>query len=273
MGRKAKRDDRVVNRARVVDLGNKVRTVEIMCAGDLHIGDRHRDPHYMRNIRNWLDASKDRYLILVGDLFNAALKTSVSNVYEDVMTIDEAQQELTVWLSGIGDRLIASVSGNHDQRVQNAVGADVLRMAHELANVPYDGLEAFVTVKLGAYGYKSKSSKSPVCYQFYVTHGVGGGRLAGGKVNNLMRLKDIVVSDIYIQGHQHDPVCKPSVVWEWDSRKESIVQREQLLVVAPSSMARGGYAVAKAFSPVSAQIPIITLDGKDKHIGFRWETL
>lgn len=168
MGGKAKRDDRVVNKARVVNLGDEVRTVEIMCAGDLHIGDKNRDPRYMKSIRNWLDESKDRYLILVGDLFNAALKTSVSNVYEDVMTIDEAQQELTVWLSGIGDRLIASVSGNHDQRIQTSVGADVLRMAHELAHVPYDGLEAFITVKLGAYGYKSKTNKSPVCYQFYV---------------------------------------------------------------------------------------------------------
>lgn len=273
MSNKARRDNRVVNRARVVDLGDEVRTVEIMCAGDLHIGDKNRDPHHMRKIREWLDVSKDRYLILVGDLFNAALKTSVSNVYDDVISVDEAQRELTVWLSGIGDRLIASVSGNHDQRVQNAVGADILRMSHELADVPYDGLEAFVTVKLGAYGYKAKANKSPVCYQLYVTHGVGGGRLAGGKVNNLMRLRDIVVADVYVQGHQHDPVCKPAVVWEWDSRKESIVQREQLLVVAPSNMNRGGYAVAKAYSPVSQQIPIITLDGKDKHIGFRWETL
>ena len=63
MSNKARRDNRVVNRARVVDLGDEVRTVEIMCAGDLHIGDKNRDPHHMRKIREWFVNSQELLIV------------------------------------------------------------------------------------------------------------------------------------------------------------------------------------------------------------------
>ena len=105
-----------------------------------------------------------------------------------------------------------------------------------------------------------------VNYTVYVTHGVGGGRSAGDKVNSLLRLSEIVVADIYIQGHQHDPVVKPKVVNEWNNKNNGIVERHQMFVVTGSCLSRGGYAVAKAYPPVSTKSPVLTLNGRKKEI-------
>ena len=48
----------------------------------------------------------------------------------------------------------------------------------------------------------------------YATHGWGGGRTRGAKVNNLERLSHIVLCDIYCMAHVHAQVSFPSVtVW------------------------------------------------------------
>jgi predicted phosphodiesterase len=263
---------RVVAEASVIDLGN-VDEVELMLAGDQHIGDKQRDPRYMELIDEWVHGADNRYLGLTGDLFNAAIVGSKSDVYEETDTLEEATAFAVNWLKRLGDRIVFSVSGNHDQRVTSAVGLDPVANASSLAGVRYDGLEAYVTLKVGHWAYQSRGKRMPVSYMVYATHGVGGGRTDGAKLNSLTRLRDIVVADIYAQGHQHDPVIKPKVVTRWDPSGARIIRQDQLCIVTPGGLVRGGYAVAKAYAPTSVAIPVITLSGRDKHMTPRLETL
>lgn len=256
---------RAVCATRTVELGNSP-YVDLMLAGDLHIGEPHQDPHYMTFIRDWVNAKPDRYLLLDGDVFNAAIVGGKSDVYGETMTMNEAMSTATEWLRSVGSRLIINVCGNHDERIIRSVGIDPLQHASCEAGVVYDGLQSFTTIHVGQMGGYSKSVHRPVCYDIYCTHGVGGGRSVGAKANNLMRLREIVVADLYVMGHQHDTLIKPASIYEWNRRKDRIIEREQLCIVTPGGLMRGGYAVSKAYAPTSNDIPVVRLSGTDKRM-------
>lgn len=256
---------RHVRSVRPIDLGD-VDHVDIMCVGDQHIGEPNRDPLYMRFISDWANAESNRYVVLDGDIFNAAIVGGKSDVYGETMTVDEAMKVATRWLEGLGQKVIANVCGNHDERIIRSVGIDPVQHASSEAGVLYDGLEAFTTIHVGRASGEARSKGRPVCYDLYVTHGVGGGRSVGAKANNLLRLRDIVTADLYVMGHQHDTLVKPEVLYEWSNDHRAIIERQQLCIVTPGGMRRGGYAVAKAYAPTDMSIPIVRLDGHKKQM-------
>lgn len=243
-------------------------TMEIMCVGDFHIGDKHHSKSALDEIANWVGEKENRFITIDGDIFNAAITSSISDVYSEEYTLDECMQLFGNFIDNVTpDKILVCIDGNHDQRVWKSVGIDPVKYVCNNKGVRYSSGEAYVTVKLG-YWDKSKAvgNRPMVNYTVYVTHGVGGGRSAGGKVNSLLRLSEIVVADIYIQGHQHDPVVKPKVVNEWNNKNNGIVERHQMFVVTGSCLSRGGYAVAKAYPPVSTKSPVLTLNGRKKEI-------
>jgi hypothetical protein len=261
-----------VQRCRTVDLG-EVDSADVMFAGDTHFGDSLADPRYQRFIESWVHAEPDRWLVLTGDLLNCAIVGSKSFDYS-AGPVGDAMQQARVWLSSIGDRLIAQVHGNHDNRVARSVGIDVVRESTP-DGMPYDGAEAFVTLNVGQDVHSSRNrSRRPVSYSLYVTHGVGGGRTDGAKLNNVTRLREIVVADMYVQGHQHDQLIKPKTVYEWSNDHRSIIERQQYCIVTPGGLMRTdhglqGYACDLAYPPTSCELPVVTLDGRHRRMRAR----
>lgn len=240
--------------------------LDIMAVGDFHIGDKYFAPQCLDEISKWVKADKNRFVTIDGDIFNAALTNSISDVYSEEYTLDESMALFGDFIDDVTpSKILAVVDGNHDQRVWKSVGIDPVKYVCSTKGVRYGGSEAFLTIKLGNWENRKNNSRK-VTYNVYMTHGVGGGRSAGGKLNSLMRLSDIVVADLYIQGHQHDPVVKPKTVYTFNSRGDSVVERQQMFVVTGSCLERGGYAVAKAYPPVTTVSPIIHLDGSKKHM-------
>lgn len=243
-------------------------TMEVMCVGDFHIGDTNHAPKVLSDIVDWASGAANRFITIDGDIFNAALTSSISDVYSEEFTLDECVELFAKFIDDITpEKILVCIDGNHDQRVWKSVGIDPVKYVCQSKGVRYSSGEAYVTVKLGCWDKSKPVDKRPMInYTIYVTHGVGGGRSAGGKVNSLMRLSEIVVADIYIQGHQHDPVIKPKVINEWNSKCNGIIEREQMFVVTGSCLERGGYAVAKAYPPVCTKSPVLTLSGESKQI-------
>ena len=240
-----------------------LKSIEVMCVGDFHLGDAYHSTEIMQDIVNWVKAKKNRFITIDGDIFNAALKSSISDVYSERETLQESMDKFENFIDSVGaDRILVCIDGNHDQRVWNQVGIDPVRFVCNKKKVRYRSGEAYVTIKLGSHG----KSRGKIMYTLFVTHGVGGSRSAGGKLNNLMRLAEIVVADVYVQGHQHDPVIKPRVINEWSSQGNAIVQHKQVFVVTGSCLERGGYAVAKAYPPVLTKSPVLTFSGEKKEI-------
>lgn len=242
--------------------------MEIMCVGDFHIGDKNFSQEAFNDIIEWVGGNDNRFIVIDGDIFNAAITSSISDVYSEEYTLDECMTKFGEFIDEIGsEKILVCIDGNHDQRVWKSVGIDPVKYVCHNHGVRYASGEAYLTLKVGTYFDRKGNDKNrAVTYRLFVTHGVGGGRSSGGKLNNLMRLSEIVVADIYVQGHQHDPVIKPRVINEWNCQGNSIVERNQMFVVTGSCLERGGYAVNKAYPPVCTKSPVLTLSGVEKKI-------
>lgn len=240
--------------------------MEIMAVGDFHLGDPNHSPKILDDIVEWASESENRFITIDGDIFNAAITSSISDVYSEEFTMDKCMELFGEFIDKITpEKILVCIDGNHDQRVWKSVGIDPVRYVCSSRGVRYSQGEAYLTIKLGSWN-PNKANPRMIMYTLFVTHGVGGGRTAGGKINTLLRLSEIVIADIYIQGHQHDPVIKPKKIYEFSSQGNSVVERDQIFIVTGSCLERGGYAVAKAYSPVSHVSPVITLSGREKKI-------
>jgi predicted phosphodiesterase len=222
----------------------------------------------VERVVRWANEKPNRYIVIVGDVFNAALKTSVSDTYSETMTLNDAIKWFGEFVKDIGkEKILVVLRGNHDNRVNKAVGLDPVEVACELAGVPYGGAEAYLALQVGNWGAQAITEarkRKPVTYLMFLNHGTGGGRSMGGKVNSMMRNGDIVVADIYVSGHIHQPACIPATVCTPDTRYENIIERNQFFVSVPAFLKREGYAKDAGYAPVSKMFSILTLSGSSK---------
>ena len=88
----------------------------IIPISDVHLGAaEHMEKEWASFCENVLSDPGVR-IILVGDLINNATRNSVSNVFEETMRPREQKKMMTQMLMPLRDRILASVSGNHERR-------------------------------------------------------------------------------------------------------------------------------------------------------------
>ena len=104
-----------------------------------------------------------------------------------------------------------------------------------------------------------------VCYTFYITHGSGGGRREGGKINRLVDLASVIDVDIYIHSHTHLPAILKQKFCRADSKNSTISVVDKMFINTNAWLNYGGYGESKGYKPASTQTPIIYLDGKRKN--------
>lgn len=241
-----------------------LKSMEIMCVGDFHLGDKYHSNEILQDIKDWVNEKDNRFITIDGDVFNCAIKDSVSDVYSETATIDDCMELFSKFIDEITpEKILVCISGNHDERVWKSVGIDPVKYVCNSKGVRYAPSEAFVTIKLGRH---PRNKKKKIMYKLFVTHGCGGGRTDGAIVNALKRLSDVVEADIYIQGHVHKPFSIPNVIYRWTSQGNAIVEHVRYFVVSGACLQRGGYAVSKAYPPVCTWSPVIRLSGEKKHI-------
>jgi predicted phosphodiesterase len=240
--------------------------------GDLHVGDSECDDAMMRDAIKWLQAEPNRFALLAGDLLNMATKQGVSDVYGQTMSPKDQRRYMQQMLAPVADKIIAVIRGNHDQRAEKEIGDDPIECLCAAVGVPYFEDEAYLTLQVGHWRHKSKDKRSPVQYIGLMSHGHGGGRLSGGKLNSAMSARQILTADFYLSGHSHDPIIKPDVCWETDSQGVSIIERQQMFIVCGASLKRKpgtGYASRFGYRPLATIWPILTLDGTCKRMTAR----
>lgn len=99
-----------------IRLPKEFETVEIYPLSDLHIGDPKVDKRLFREFIKHILEKPNRFLIYNGDNMNNAIKSSVSNVYNEEMTPREQKKWLKENLKPVADRFLAFVAGNHEER-------------------------------------------------------------------------------------------------------------------------------------------------------------
>ena len=259
----------LVGRARVIDL-TQHDSVEIVSMGDLHTTSPHVDLDMIRSVIAWLGESDNRYAVIPGDVFDTAIKGSVSlDLSECGMSTRDGRHLLMTLLRPVADRILAAIAGNHDDRSSRDTGedsVDALMCGLGIGDRYFPEGEAFLQLRVGNESHRAKNDPTPVVYHVYMTHGNAGGRLPGGKANSLLALRNIVHNaDVLLNGHGHTPMVLPDVAWEF-TKNGNIVERKQLFVSCGSSLKRAGYPVRKSYPPLARVFPVITLYGGYKHM-------
>ena len=226
---------------------------------DLHIGDAHCD---MDNIQSMVDeiGKKDNArVILNGDLMNNATKDSVSDVYGDKLTPNEQVEMIIKLLEPVKDKIIAITSGNHEKRTARIAGIDLSSMIAArfdlLDRYDPDGVVVFLNIGKG---------RGKVSYSIYATHGSGGGRKEGGKINRLTDMQLVIDTDVYIHSHTHLPALLTTQYYRpYDGHKHKMKIEcvDKLCVNTSSQLNYGGYGQANEYKPSSKDTPVISLSG------------
>jgi predicted phosphodiesterase len=243
------------------DLGD-IELAYIIPISDIHIGDPLVDYEKLYGYLNWVKENP-AWIILNGDLMTCDIKQSVGDVYKQELNPQQQLDELVKIFTPFKDRILAIIQGNHEQRITREVGVDILRVFTQILGIEdkYDPDSALVHIRLG----KDRSSKR-IGYTIFATHGWSNGRKAGGKLNAIQELRNVILADCYIASHTHTQGAIVEKYLVPDYRNRKILEIKQVFVSAGSFLKYGSYAERRGMPIAKTGTPRIRLDGTKKDI-------
>lgn len=251
-----------------INLPRDKKHIEIKTFADFHIGDKLCDYEYIKDQINDVKQSDNKYVILNGDIMNIALKSSVSDIYEETLSPSKQLEYVEEIFSPIKDKILCITQGNHERRIAKQDGFDItLLMAKQLGlSDRYAKGSALIFLRLGELNKKAtgKSNNRQVCYTINVTHGSRGGRTSGSKVSALTEMASIVDADIYIHSHTHLSMVLRERFFRTDTKNSTVSLVEKLFVNTGSALDYGGYGEIAEYKPTSKITPTIILRGDRK---------
>lgn len=235
--------------------------IEIYPMADLHIGDSMSDYKLIMERIEHVKNTPNAYCILDGDLMDTAVSSSIGDTYGANLQPMEQLRQCVKIFEPIKDKILAVLPGNHENRVYKSDGLDITEVMCSQLGIPdrYSPTTALLFVRFGKN--PNRTPYRPLLYSIYVTHGSGGGRREGGKVNRLADLASIVDADIYIHAHTHLPMIFKESFYRTCSSNSSVALVDKLFVNTSAALNYGGYGDKAGFKPASKAVPVIYLDG------------
>lgn len=244
-----------------VELSAELRCVELHTFSDWHIGDKLCDMQSIKDEVEKVKETPNAYCVLNGDLCNTATRTSVSDIYSETMSIMEQIQICIDLLMPIKDKILFITNGNHENRTYKSDGVEIMRIVAKQLKLEdkYCREGGVLFLRFG------KMDKTHHCrkqgYAIYISHGTGGGKRAGSKVNRLEDLAGIVDADVYIHGHTHLPLVFKQGFYRLNWRNSCVVLGDKLFVNSSAQLNYGGYGQIEGYKPASKSAPVIYLNG------------
>ncbi len=233
--------------------------------GDLHIGDAGARVDLFENLINQVKNSENEYLILLGDLVNNGIKSSVTNTYEEVIPPGEQKRQAITLLRPVASKILGMVSGNHEYRTRREVDQDIsldIALALGIEN-QYDPNHLIIDLLVG-----------DVRYVFYVFHGHSATRLPGGTVNAYQRVQwNIFGVDAYIHGHDHMPYAIPYTSYFYAPNNRQVQVKTFYDISVAPWISWTGYAARKQLRPSPIVQVVLKLPSKQKDLKIFMQTL
>ena len=248
------------------DLGADITEVNIIPLADLHLGSEHC---LLKNIKKAIDevaSGKNTYTVLNGDLINNAIKTSVSDIYKEKLSPEQALNKLVELFMPIKDKILSVVCGNHEARTYRLAGIDVLNYFCSKLGVEhlYHPVASIIFLSFGTSRGRKKVRNT---FSIYHTHGTGGGKTVGAKANRLQNLSNVIHADVYIHSHTHTPMIFKEDYIMTNCGNKGIKQISRLFVNTNAYEGFGGYGEVLGLKPSNHDYITIELssNGYDKY--------
>ena len=245
-----------------VTLGEELQSIELHTFSDWHIGDKHCKVDEIKRHIEYVEKTPNAYVICNGDLMNNATIASVSDSYAEKLAPMEQLSELCELLYPIKDKILMLTQGNHESRTWRTDGIDLTAVVAQQLGI-FDRYVREGGVLFLRFGKDEKRNHGRrMRYSIYASHGSGGGKKEGGKLNALAEMAGIVDCDIYIMGHTHLPLVMKENFFRVDVCNDSVSEVEKLFVNSSAQLSYGGYGQTFGFKPSNTTTPIIYLDGR-----------
>jgi hypothetical protein len=177
----------------------------IYCIGDPHRGvQQHDAPKYAAALDA---AARDPrgLVLLMGDMCEYRAPDHPFFDWRTTTEYIQGQVDGTFQqLEPLSDKIIGFLTGNHEDGLNRRIGYDPYVTWCNRLHVPYLGNMALIH-------FKFPNGKG---WKVIATHGHGGGRQLGGKVNSAMRFISAQGADAMVQGHNHDPTMTCRHSWK-----------------------------------------------------------
>ena len=250
-----------------IDLSENFKEIELMAIADGHWSDPNSNHDRIMEDIAYIHDHDNVFCVLNGDLMNCAIKSSVSDSYAKISPMDELRI-CTEIFKPIAPKTLCVVPGNHELRHYKTNGIDITELMCRQLGIEdrYSPTTALLFIRFGEMDGKQNSHHRKVAYTCYVSHGSGGGKKEGAKIQRLVDLSTIVDADIYICGHTHlgailkDSFARPNMA------NSSITYGTRLFVNTSAKLNYGGYGETGGFKPPCLDTPIIKLNGTRKEM-------
>lgn len=250
-----------------IDLSKDLTEVEIIPVADYHWADPNSDHARILEDIKYIAEHDNVYCVLNGDLMDCAIASSIGDTYSATLTPMDELRVCVEMFKPIAHKILCVVPGNHEMRHYRTNGVDMtLLMCQQLGiEERYSPTTALLFIRLGS-NTDGRNHSRPVAYTMYVSHGNGGGRKEGGKIQRLVDLSTIVDADIYVCGHVHLPAMLKDGFARPSMANSSITYGTRLYVNTSAKLQYGGYGDSGAFKPPCLDTPIIHLNGTRKEM-------
>ena len=243
---------------------------------DVHIGSPHFAEEVWDQWSDYLVSTPGVSTMLNGDGLNAALTTSVSDVYSEKLAPGEAASLLERKLRPLAEQGILDgiTRGNHEARIWRAAGLDPLEFLADKLGVPYTPHGMVLVYHVGDQTYR-----------MFVRHGTGNGAgTVGAQANQLERAARIIEADIFVTGHTHTQLAFPRDVFRlkrdlggeqvpirtggraYTVRGDCVERHKMMFVSSGSFLAYEPYAAERGYPPAHIGAPRVFMDGRSKDI-------
>ncbi len=205
--------------------------IKIIPLSDVHIGAKECDEKRLKAVVNYIASDPNIYWIGLGDYCDFITRKdprfSVGGLADwievpDLADLAAAQRDRFLEIvEPIAGKCLAMVQGNHETSIERhyerAIYLDIVNGVKEAGGHTND-LALYYNGWLWLSFYRSEEGARRKQHtkdvKFYLHHGFGGGRLAGGKALNMQRMLWAYSADIVLMGHTHDTSILPQAVVE-----------------------------------------------------------
>ena len=238
--------------------------LDVHLLGDWHVGDPLCDYALVEEAVQVVADAPETACILCGDLCDMALRSSVGDCHGAVFGPMQQVETIVSLLEPLAaqGKVLGMVSGNHERRVYKQTGIDPMAFAAAQLGISdrYSDGQLILFVRFG----KEQKHDHMMLYTMLVTHGAGGGRKEGGKLQRVADLQNIADCDIYCHGHTHLPGVFPTRFLRVNNEHRTAAMADHLFVCGGASLDYGGYAELDGMKPASKRFPVIHLSGGKK---------
>lgn len=235
--------------------------INIYPLGDLHLGSGNFNHEAFDRWKKVVYNDPYAKIVLVGDLLDNGLKSSLTNSYQATVQPFEQKRWLADELKPLRHRILGAVQGNHELR--STIVADLYPLYDVMAKLDIEHLYrqnmGFMKINLG-----KRNADRQCSYTIVIAHG-------SSKTKTEKFSYAIDGMDALITGHIHQPKSAIQSKIVIDSKNEVVSMRDFVHMTVPSFQALGGYALRGMYMPQSSSaIPIIRLSGKVKELSVKW---